>query len=338
MLTRITTDYHIGAKRVGGTTPESQQALRKHLRDALANQLDACDHLIAGDLFDEFTIDAADLVETYKIFSEWLAKYGKRLALIRGNHDFHPSGLKTCSSFDLLGTILQQQFPAQVTVANTVTRWKQFVLVPHLPNVETFLAEVEGLQCEEDKVLVFHANVDNHFVAESLHSLNLTMHQVDDLVSRGNLLIVGHEHQHRTLAYGGCLVLGNTVPSSIADCLGNQCKYSATVEGTEYTLSETWQSAGAYLEVYWNSLEDLPANLQFIRVTGEATALQAADVIKSISKLRQKHSAFVITNAVRIEGQEPVTTTETIKSFDVLAAIFENLNEEQQKCVKELLA
>ncbi len=128
MPTKITTDWHLGAKRVGGSTPASQQALKQRLRDALQAQLDDNDHLIAGDLFNDFTVETSEIVDAYKIFSAWLAKYGSRLALIRGNHDWHPSGLNRFSSFDLLGTILMEQFPDQVTVANEVTKWKQFIL------------------------------------------------------------------------------------------------------------------------------------------------------------------------------------------------------------------
>ena len=92
MKTKITTDWHISARRVGGATPESQQALRRKLRHSLQAQLDDNDHLIAGDLLESFTVDTAELVETYKIFSAWLAKYGRRLALVRGNHEFSRRG------------------------------------------------------------------------------------------------------------------------------------------------------------------------------------------------------------------------------------------------------
>jgi DNA repair exonuclease SbcCD nuclease subunit len=73
MKTKITTDWHIGIKRVGGTTPESQSALRQYLRNSLQVQLEHNDHLIAGDLFNDFTIDTLDLLETYRIFSAWLS-------------------------------------------------------------------------------------------------------------------------------------------------------------------------------------------------------------------------------------------------------------------------
>ena len=77
MTTKITTDWHIGVRRVAGTSPATQQQLRDVLRDKLAEELDDRDHVIAGDLFSDFTIDTSELLETYKIFCSWLSRCGK---------------------------------------------------------------------------------------------------------------------------------------------------------------------------------------------------------------------------------------------------------------------
>jgi len=338
MKTKITTDYHIAVKRVGGTTPLSQEHLRQYIRASLTHQLDDNDHLIAGDLFSDFTVETSELLETYNIFSNWLTAYGKDLALVRGNHDFSVRGT-ALSSFDLLGAVLRHQFPQQVTIASEVTEWKQFILVPHLPNNEILNTEISKLSGVSGKAIVFHANVDNFFAAETQHSLNVTIEQVEDLVSRNNLVIFGHEHQYRSLVNGRCLVLGNTVPSSIADCIGSPFKYSATVTGTDYELNPTWKAEDNYYEVDWRDME-VDMDCQFIRVVGDATANEAADVIKVVSQLRQRHEAFVITNAVKVEGVSSDYATESIeslKAFDVIGAIMEELNEQEQECVKGLL-
>ena len=339
MTTKITTDWHCGVKRVAGTTPVTQQQLRDGLRAELAAQLDDHDHLIAGDLLDSFTVDTGEVIALYHIFADWLTKYGRRLALLRGNHDFSMRG-SAASSFDLLSSILRAQFPEQVTVASEVTEWKQFILVPHLPNNDILNLEVAKLGDVRDKVVVFHANVDNFFASDSQHSLNLSMEQVEDLVGRGNLVLVGHEHQHRQLVDGRCVVLGNTAPSSVADCLGNDAKFCAYVSGTEYELVETWRADDNFAELDWRDLSD--GGHKFIRVVGDATAEQAADVVNAIAKFRQASSAMVISNAVRIEGQEllaemGVDSVEAIKKFDVTGAIFSRLTEREIEVVKELL-
>ena len=339
MKTKITTDWHIAVKRVGGTTPESQARLRAYLRQSLQAQLDNTDHLIAGDLFNDFTIDTLDLLETYRIFSAWLFKYGKKLALVRGNHDWKPSGENKRSSFDLLGAILKQHFPEQVTVASTVTEWKQFILVPHLANSDILNLEISKLKDVSNKVIVFHANVGNFFAAETQHSLNLTMEQVEDLVSRGNLVIFGHEHQYRSLVSGRCVVLGNTAPSSIADCIGSPFKYAAMVEGAQYELKPAWDANGSYIEADWRDLTNIDG-CNFIRVVGNAAALEAAAVIKAVSQLRQRSDAYVITNSVKVEGQDMTINTESIesiKAFDVMGAIYAELNEREIETVKELM-
>ena len=344
MTTKITTDWHLAVRRAGGTTPESQLALRNYLRSELDDKLDDCDHLIAGDLFNDFTVDISELIAAYDIFSSWLRKYGKQLALLRGNHDFSVRGNQV-SSFDLLAYMLRAHFPEQVTVATEVTEWKQFILVPHLPNNGILNVEVGKLSGVKDKVVVFHANIDNFHAAETRNSLNLMIEQVEDLVSRGNLVVCGHEHQYRPLVKGRCVVLGNTAPSSVADCLGNSKKYAAYITGTDIELVETWRSEGNYCEINWREL-DAGAILkhQFFRVTGEASAAQAADVVGAIAKFRQQACAdvFVVSNAVKVEGQELVSelaldSMEAIKQFDVLGCILEKLEPKEAETVKELL-
>ena len=61
-----------------------------------------------------------------------------------------------------------------------------------------------------------------------------------------------------------------------------------------------------------------------------------------VSALRQRHHAFVITNSVKVEGQDMVSdmadqTVEDIKAFDVLNAIFSELEPDEIACVKGLL-
>ena len=341
MTTKITTDWHCGVKRVAGTTPVTQQQLRDVLRAELAAQLDDRDLLIAGDLMDSFTVDTGEVIALYHIFADWLTKYGRRLALLRGNHDFSMRG-SAASSFDLLSSILRAQFPEQVTVASEVTEWKQFVLIPHLPNNDILNVELGKLGDVRGKVFVLHANVDNFYAADSQHSLNVSIEQIEDVVSRGNLVVCGHEHQHRSLVGGRCVVLGNTAPSSVADCLGNDRKFHGIVTDTEIELIETWRAEGDYIEVDWKEL-DTVGDQRFVRVTGDATASQAADVINTIAKVRAASDALIIANAVRVEGNELVAdmtieSVDQIKRFDVLNAIYERLEPREAEIVKGLLS
>ena len=341
MSTKITTDWHIGVSRSGGTTPESLMALRARIRHKLAEQLCDEDHIIAGDLFDAFTVDHAELMSTYSIFAHWLATKGKKLVLLRGNHDYHPSATKV-SSFDLLGHVLATQFPDQVVIADAPCAFKQFILIPHMGNQELFRVELNRLISAgvSGKVIVLHANIDNPYAAESEHSLNVTCDALE-LLCENNVIVCGHEHQHRILNDGRCVVLGNGYPSSVADCLGADRKYAVQFDGLDYTVYPIWYKTQEYGEVDWRDIGTVNPELRFVRIVGSASVSESADAVNAIAVMRRQSTAFVITNAVEIDGVKTFenlerASIESIHAFDVKAAILEQLTEEEQQVVKGL--
>jgi hypothetical protein len=337
---KLTTDWHIASKRVAGTTPASNQALQQYLLDSFKAALDpSLPHLICGDLFNEFTIDAGNLIATYEILSKFLST-GQRLAVLRGNHDHHPRGAQV-SSFDLLMSILESQYPDNLTVAREVTEWHQFILVPHLPNNEILKIEVEKLAGVKGKVVVFHANYDNFHAADTEHSLNVTPEMAEMLLGNGNKLVFGHEHDHRLLFGGNLLVLGNGAPASVADCLGSGFKFASHFDGLDYTLEKMVVIDDVFARLDWRELEAAPEKL-FLRVEGSASAQEAADAVSAIAALRQRSSALVIANAVKVEGMAEFDklmemSFDQITSFSVLDALLAELEPREQTVVKELL-
>ena len=333
-MIKITSDWHIGFKRAAGVTPVSKESLRSTLLSTFREQLDpAYPHLIAGDLFDGFTVETRDIIDTYQILADFLSS-GQDLALLRGNHDFSLRG-DAKSSFDLLATLLEAQFPRQVTIAREVTTWGDFVLIPHLPNNEILQLEVAKLK-DDTRTLVFHANYDNFHAADSDHSLNVTPDMLDGLKSP--LILFGHEHATRKVG-DRIVCLGNAFPTSIADCLGGP-KFAWFYDGAAVTPTPIWQPQGQFAHVDWRELDGVDVNLKFIRVGGDATAAEAADAINAVSKFRQAHSAYVITNATKIAGLDSeveVQSLENVKTFDVLAALLDTLEPDEAKVVSELL-
>lgn len=342
MKVKVTTDWHVAAKRVAGTTPSSALAMQDHILASLHDALDPTyPHLIAGDLLDQFTIDSHNLIRAYELCANFIKVSGKELVLLRGNHDFSPRGTQK-SSFDLLGSILTAQFSGQVKVVTEVTEWRQFVLVPHLPNNDLLRLEVEKLADVKNRVIVFHANYDNFHAADSVSSLNLTEAMVAPLIANGNTVVLGHEHDHRKLFNGKLLVLGNGVPASVADCLGSKSKFAAYFDDTDYVLEEMVKVSDLYAEVDWTDLDDAPEKA-FIRVTGTATAEQAAEVVAAVAKLRQRSDSYVVSNAVRVEGLADFETLsqasfEDIGKVDVLELLLEEFTAEEAKVIKGLLA
>lgn len=355
----IVNDVHLGVKRTGGTTPASRSALNAYLHEGFRHLVMSHTNkglIINGDLFDGFQVDAYDLVNAYNTLADWLFESAKPLVLIAGNHDYQPKAGKL-SSFEMLCHFLSKQFSGQVQVIDHNSGLTEVGLntkiwaIPHMPNQDLFDAELEKAKSVTGWLLL-HANYDNPFAEQSDHSLNVTVDQARAF--DGHLrLMFGHEHQGRHENAGMTMVevIGNQLPSSVADCMA---KGSAQVNGMkraavihpDHGWSEvpTWEAIGSFAQSSWQDLSpvSVPASAQFVRVIGTATAEQAAEVVNAVARFRSSSNAFVVTNAVRIEGVEGLgelseMTFETIKNFDVLSALLEVLDDNEAKAVKELM-
>jgi len=345
----VINDLHIGAPRQGGTTPQSQQALKDFLRDSLARLIESSDgHVVVnGDLLDNFTIDVSEVIKTYEIFSDWLHASQGKLTLIAGNHDHSAKGAKV-SSFQLLCHFLQARFETQVEVithADGFARINDKVYsIPHCLNQALFDIEIEeAIKMPDAKgcYLLLHCNIKNTFAENSDTSLNVNDTQLGNLMRAGWTVVDAHEHQGYELRGGRVIVVGNQIPSSISDCIGEKSKRALIIDESGHRFVETWNAKGAYIETDWQHLD--VGNADFIRVVGDATSAQAADVVNVISKLRQNINAFVITNAVKIAGNEMLSemaldSVENIRAYDVMEAILKELTEEEGEIVKGLLA
>jgi hypothetical protein len=263
------------------------------------------------------------------------------LFLAAGNHDLSRDSQKL-SSFHLLATLLQWQHPSRVTIIlepqRISTNALDFYVIPHLVDQAAFDTALS--QIPPDTTYVFlHANYDNHFAVQADHSLNVSQEQAQTLIDQGHILVFGHEHQQRTLP--SLVITGNQFPTSIADCLGNSSKRAFNVNHTGHGFIETWNTENSFYRVDWREIDTVPADAQFIRVEGQAELEEAAEAVKLIGKLRQSHSAFVISNAVKVRqdelSQEDVESLEDVKKFDILKYLLESLTEDQAKKVKELL-
>lgn len=338
-------DLHLGVTRSGGTTPQSQTALRDYLRTCLAHTLydySGQHVVINGDLFDSFQVETGEVIAAHKIFSNFI-KDGGTLTLIMGNHDASAKGDKV-SSFHLLAHILESTDPDSVDVVDHTRGFSCIgdgvFAISHCMNQALFDLELAKAAKHdgEDSYLLLHCNYKNGFAENSDHSLNINDEQVGALMRAGWTLVLGHEHQGYTLRGGRVIVVGNQFPSSVADCIGDPEKHLLVIDGGHEFVC-TWDANGSYIEANWRDLTNIDG-YNFIRVVGNATALEAAAVIKSVSQLRQRSDAYVITNSVKVEGQDMTMNTESIesiKAFDVMGAIYAELNEREIETVKELM-
>lgn len=328
-------DLHLGAIRSGGTTPATAWQLRQNLLRDYLQLLDDIDEdlLINGDLFDTANIPMKDLLDAWAITTHWLLK-GHKLYLSAGNHDLSKNST-VLSSFQFFCQLLQTQFPKKVVaIFEPMIIQTNCYVIPHLPNQELFdMALAAVPTC---KYLFLHANYDNKFAERADHSLNLTPAQAE--AAPCEWIILGHEHQRRS--EGKVLVVGNQMPSSVADCLGNTAKFMLRCSDDKVEWLQTWEREGSFVQLDWEELADTGA--EFVRVVGEAAAAEdAARVVANISKFRAKSKALVITNAVSIAGVDDAeqlqVSLEQVKAFDVMEALMRYLDDREQGVVKKLL-
>lgn len=325
MLTVIS-DTHLGVKRQSGTTPSSAEELTQFMRQKfseLLKEADGGDLLINGDLFDRFDVDKETEYFVFRELADWVKRNpGNKLLLSAGNHDLSRVSTAT-SSFDNLCNYLEM-FGWAVCVNGYVhISTGQYAIVPHFANQELFDEALEFALDEDVKYVFVHANFNNGFAAQADHSLNVSEEMAQRFADKGMTLIFGHEHQKRHLP--GVRIVGNQIPSSIADCKGDDVKQYLRIDDEGIKLVDFLKVSDVYEEVDWRS-DTLPEK-QFIRVCGEAKYEEAAAVIEKISAWRKQSSAFVITNAVKIGTLDITAPVEDVQdtSFDVWKLILEQI-------------
>lgn len=355
----VFSDLHLGVQRTGGTTPASADALRRYTHRKHSNLLDLASDgdtvLINGDLTDQFNIDLGQAIEVYAVAAECLnAKPNLKLVWSVGNHDLSKDSSKL-GTVAFIGRLLEGSFPGRfklITQAQALESHPGAWVIPHVANQDLFELELNRIP-DDAKVVFLHVNLDNAIAGQSDHSLNLTRDRARDLVKAGKTLVLGHEHQGRTILGDKVIVVGNQFPTSVSDCLRHGdaqkdgMKYALVIEENldDMELVPTWSvkdQDGGYREVDWRDLASIPDTAQiFVRVAGKADASEAAEVIKEISKLRQRSDAYVITNAVKVgvvDGDDDLEASiEEIKAVSVIEILLSMLDEPQQAVVRELM-
>lgn len=345
----VINDTHIGTSRAGGTTPVSRALLSAYALQQL-DDLFEHDHdgvvLINGDLLDGFLVDNRTLQQTFQTLRR-RAEQLQRLYLARGNHDVSKDSTKL-SSFDLLGFMLLEALPDKVTVITEPARinWPggAGVVLPHAANQDLFELWMEQAEQMADgaQFLFVHANFDNAFAVEADHSLNVSSSQAARLHQTFRYIVFGHEHQARQHKANGVLVLGNQFPTSISDCLGNDSKSALQLHGNVVRPVETWNAQGSYYQCDWSMTHMVPEGVQFIRLVGEASDEQASEVLEAVSRLRKAHNAFVIGNAVTINGRALDASAndalEEVQKFSVLEFICQHMTDSQAERLRTMAA
>lgn len=339
MLTVIN-DLHLGVSRSAGTTPASQQELRAGLLAGFRQLLLQTGHqdlMILGDLFDTERVPEADLYDAFLSLHSWLTvSEGSTLYLVAGNHDLSKSSDKF-SSFQLLGRFLTAFWGKRIQVVEQPLMTPYGYIIPHLPNQALF--DLELSRVPRCNTLFLHCNYDNNFAVESDQSLNLSADVADTLDC--SHILIAHEHQMRKIGTR-VLIPGNQLPSSVSDCLRTDAKYYTEVSmGGAPDLIKLADVQDVLLSR--QDWKDLQVNsCPFVRVEGHATPDEAASVVERISRYRASSPALVVSNAVEIESQDAsedfAKTLESVKVFDVLAALKEILSADEFAVVETVMS
>ena len=325
----IFNDTHLGVTRQTGTTLESQQKLSQTMFkqfSELLNKASGGDLLINGDIFDKAEVNKATEFKTYTLLLDWCQKNPEQtLYLAAGNHDLSKNS-ESVSSFDNLVAYLQSSVRNLCAIREHAFEiYEGVYVIPHVPNQELFNQELETVKAKKPLYVFLHANYDNHFAAQTDHSLNVSEEMAYSFAQLGCELVFAHEHQKREL--GNVHIIGNQIISSISDCRGETTKQYITLDNTGLHYHIFDQISERYAELDWTANE-IP-DVDFIRITGEADYENAAEVIAAFRKIRQQSDALIITNAVNLKSLEQDFGAEIddIQSYNVKQLILDQLPE-----------
>lgn len=336
----IINDQHLGVKRQSGTTPESRKALEdfqfEQFEYVVHAEEDVC---ILGDLFDKSKVSFDVVWKTYKILSKFLTDTAHTLYLVRGNHDASNIKGEMCS-LDFLAGFLKEFHDAQfVYITEPYNLTAEVKIIPHLPNQDIFDLEIVKADKEGAHTLLVHCNYDSFFATEQDHSLNMSKEQAEKF----GTVIFAHEHTSNQIDLKETIVwiLGCQTPTSIADC-----KHAAELTATTFDLDTgdlervtVNNVENLYSEINWHNLE-LEQQVMFARICGVATAEEAGKATQAVSKFRKDNDAFIVTNAIEIEGMtcecDIEEATEEISNMNIVEMLFDELKDWQVTSIKKI--
>jgi len=325
----IINDIHIDAKRVGGTTESSREALQKYALDEFRKLLIAAKEMdkliILGDLFNQPKVDNWIFLQTLVLLKEFLNSTPDcQLILVRGNHDARSKDRNNLCSLELLAKLLDDQIVFIFDGAYTFVTPEgiRHQIVPHMFDQNSFDKALTDVP-EEVDFLYLHVNVDNPFCSGD-HSLSISKDQVKTLHEKGVTIICGHEH-HRRRPFHNVIVIGNQFPTSVLDCKGGQEKSWLQISGKGVARIPSWNQKDNYFEVDYTQLDTVPPTAQFVRVHGDVPKGEFTKVIQLINRYRAGSSAFVVSNAVSVTVAEQLITAEQVSRVNVIQMLIDAL-------------
>lgn len=326
----IIADPHGGLKRQAGTTPRSMAEYSLQQESLLKGVMSSCEAreiILLGDIFDRDIVDYGTLFSTAKA----LRAFPGKKYLVKGNHD-QGGNQEKLTAFDLLGYMLMGDNTVMVTEPTEIEPgcW----VVPHLQNQTTFDSAIAALP--DGCTLLVHCNYDNGFALEKDHSLNLSREQA----ARFNHVILGHEHAKRDLP--GVDILGALYPCNIGECGVAKGFHYWDGPGHDVEFQQTW-NVEDYTELDWRELlAPQQTQAKFVRIVGNASAEEAAQVVDEVARFRAASQAYFVSNSVKVGtielGELEDFEDGKLAGFDALGALKEMLPQKFHERMEALRA
>jgi DNA repair exonuclease SbcCD nuclease subunit len=319
-------DPHLGLVRTSHTTVQSRAALKQELFRVAARliEITGSDQLFClGDLFDTDTNDEATILQGAEII--------KRCTMVLGgNHDL-PNREGKLSSLQLLDQVIPHKIVCGSTDEPGFGRGinPAVYFVPHMATQELFEQSLGEARADADSlkgaypgsalILCLHCNYNSGLIHNDA-SLNLTREKADELLSSFDYILLGHEHESRTLHGGKLIILGNTHPTSFSDISD---KYIWEFEDGKFTPHMIWSKQAGYRNIDWEAgTGEISDTVQFIEITGKAPAERLPDIAQNIAKLWKTHTnLLMVRNNVESDISLPEVDVAVSRTMDLPSRI-----------------
>ncbi len=218
-------DPHFGLARRENVTETSLRAREAYCMGYLSQLTQGYDQVIClGDLFDKASNKEEVILRAAKAVEH--TDY-----IMAGNHDLiNREG--AISSLSLLKEIYPDKVILNPVIVNGPVR---LYFVPHHRTQAEFDQALEiafdsaDPQALRSNFLLLHCNFDSPY-ADKEQDLNLTGAQAEQMLTRFDTILIGHEHAGRDLLGGRVKIVGSLFPTSFGDA---GAKHRALVYDTE---------------------------------------------------------------------------------------------------------
>lgn len=296
-MINFSSDYHIGTNLSTHTTHASRAALK----DALFNQaMKVTDqpgsHYIGGDLVNSYKNDESTIHQALTILS-------RVTSCLMGNHDVtnRADSLGTMELLepvvDMVPAVMNQCVPQEFDEGEVF-----ITMVPHTNTQGMFETTLYGLGNKamarrETQILVLHCNYELPWESNET-TLNLTEEMAKKLLEVYDLILIGHEHNHRKALGGRVILMGNIHPTNFGDISD---KYRWEFEDGVLSKVLVWSKDDHYIEIEPFSDDEIDKDIQFIKVIGNVDAADYPKYCRWLADLwKANDQCYAIRNAVEI--------------------------------------